>query len=103
MLARAVAFTAVLLSMTPAMAQPADPAEEGGGAPQARHAVSPEVNAARQAMRQACTADVQTFCSDVQKGGGKILKCLKGHEAELSAECKNAAVSLRAARQGNQG
>lgn len=35
-----------------------------------------------------CKADVEKFCAGVQPGEGRIVKCLKEHDAELSAECK---------------
>lgn len=38
--------------------------------------------------RQACEADAQKFCKDVKQGQGRIVKCLREHEKELSAECK---------------
>jgi hypothetical protein len=37
---------------------------------------------------QACEADAQKFCKDVKPGQGRIVKCLREHEKELSAECK---------------
>lgn len=37
----------------------------------------------------ACKADIEKFCKDVKPGGGAIMKCLKEHDAELSAECKD--------------
>ena len=39
------------------------------------------------AMR-GCAADVEKFCKDVKPGGGRISKCLREHECELSSECK---------------
>lgn len=36
----------------------------------------------------ACKADVEKFCKDVKPGGGAIMKCLKEHKDQLSAECK---------------
>ena len=41
-----------------------------------------------QDFTEACKADATKFCKDVKPGGGRILKCLKGHEAELSPACK---------------
>ena len=38
--------------------------------------------------REACKGDVQKFCADKKPGGGHIMECLKGHEAELSEGCK---------------
>jgi Cysteine rich repeat len=35
-----------------------------------------------------CADDVQKFCKDVQPGAGRIAKCLKEHEADLSRACK---------------
>ena len=36
----------------------------------------------------ACKADKEKFCKDVEPGEGRIIKCLKEHEAELSEACK---------------
>src|SRR5262245_32644700 len=36
----------------------------------------------------ACRDDVKKFCGDVKPGGGAIKDCIKAHEAELSAGCK---------------
>lgn len=37
---------------------------------------------------EACKADVEKFCKDTKPGAGRVIKCLKEHEAELSSECK---------------
>jgi hypothetical protein len=39
-------------------------------------------------MREDCKADVDKFCKDVKPGAGRIIKCLKIHEAELNPACK---------------
>lgn len=38
--------------------------------------------------REACEADYKKFCSGVQQGGGRIIKCLSGHMSELTPECQ---------------
>jgi hypothetical protein len=35
-----------------------------------------------------CKADAEKFCKDVKPGGGRIIRCLKDHKDQLSAECK---------------
>lgn len=37
---------------------------------------------------QACADDVQNHCKDVKPGQGRIVRCLKEHEKELSPECR---------------
>jgi hypothetical protein len=37
---------------------------------------------------QACADDVQKHCKGVKPGQGRIVKCLKEHEKDLSPECK---------------
>jgi hypothetical protein len=38
-------------------------------------------------FRKACEGDVQRLCKDVQPGEGRVIKCLKEHEKELSPDC----------------
>jgi len=35
-----------------------------------------------------CADEIAKFCKDVKPGGGRILNCLKAHEAELTASCR---------------
>ncbi len=37
---------------------------------------------------QACEGDAQKYCKDVKPGQGRIVKCLREHEKELSPECR---------------
>ena len=46
--------------------------------------------------REAWQADVEKFCKGVEHGRGRVMKCLKEHESELSAECKAAGEKMKA-------
>jgi hypothetical protein len=39
-------------------------------------------------FHQACRPDVQKFCKGIPRGKGRIISCLKSHEAELGEPCK---------------
>lgn len=41
-----------------------------------------------QEAHRACADDVQKYCKDVKPGQGRIVRCLKEHEKELSPECR---------------
>lgn len=46
---------------------------------------------AKEAMKdiaEACHGDMENFCHDVKKGGGRVMKCMKSHKDQLSAGCK---------------
>ena len=36
-----------------------------------------------------CGADIDKFCAQVEAGGGRIARCLKSHENDLSPACKD--------------
>jgi len=40
--------------------------------------------------REACAADIQKLCPNVPEGGGRLLACLKQHQDQVSANCKQA-------------
>lgn len=44
----------------------------------------------RGAMREACKADFEKFCSGVSPGGGRIVECLNKQHDSLSEACKAA-------------
>ena len=39
-------------------------------------------------LRDACQADVEKHCADIKTGQGRIRRCLRQHEAELTPGCK---------------
>lgn len=43
-----------------------------------------------------CADDVAKYCKDVTPGGGRLVRCLKQHEGELSPECKTSQEKARA-------
>jgi hypothetical protein len=49
---------------------------------------------------KACKADRQTYCADIEKGGGRVMKCMKEHADKLSPSCKDALAAIKAERQG---
>ena len=58
--------------------------------------LSPECKASIGAARakakeahDACANDVQKFCKDVKPGEGRLVKCLKENEKQLSPECRD--------------
>jgi hypothetical protein len=58
------------------------PAPGGGAGP------SPEMVAARQAMRAACATDFKTLCDG--KEGREAMMCLRDNAEKVSAGCKDA-------------
>lgn len=49
---------------------------------------SKEVAGRVQDIAQTCAAELDLHCSGVKPGGGRLLKCLKEHEADLAPDCK---------------
>lgn len=47
-----------------------------------------EVKAKKDVWDQACGRDISEYCQGVEPGQGRVLKCLKEHEANLSPECR---------------
>ncbi len=52
--------------------------------------IQQKVEEKKDAMQDACAADVTKHCAGVEKGHGRILQCLKNHEATLTPACKAA-------------
>lgn len=49
-------------------------------------------------LKDACKGDAKKLCQDIKPGGGRILQCLKQHEGELSADCKETMAQPRGRR-----
>jgi len=49
---------------------------------------------------QACAADRKNYCADVERGGGRIFKCLRDNLTRLAPACQAAVQSTRQERQG---
>jgi len=73
-----IVIAAALLAASAAQAQPPAP--------------SPEVQAARDAMRKACADDQKSLCGDKQ--GREVFACLRSNADKLSAGCKDAMAKL---------
>ena len=70
-------------------------ASAGLAAAQDQQTIRPQ---ALKAVRAACGADVRKLCAGIQPGGGRILQCMRDHQAELSADCQTALASAAAQR-----
>jgi hypothetical protein len=88
-----LATTAVAFALAGAAAF-AQPPAGGGQSP------SPEMQAARQAMMQACAADMKTLCDG--KTGREAMMCMRDAGDKLSAPCKDSMAKMMAARQAAQ-
>lgn len=51
-------------------------------------------------IAQECETDIETHCSDMGTGDGKILACLTEHDAEVSESCKKAVAGDAGEEQG---
>ena len=71
-------------------------AQPPAGAP----APSPELQAARQVMMQACSADMKSNCDGKQ--GREMMMCMRDAGDKVSAPCKDAMAKMRAARRPAQ-
>jgi hypothetical protein len=84
-------ITLTLAAMAVAGAAFAQPPAGGGG-----QGPSPEMQAARQAMMQACAADMKTLCDG--KTGREVMMCMRENADKVSAPCKDAMSKMPARR-----
>jgi hypothetical protein len=90
MLIRTLAFAALLATAAPAFAQPAPEGPPPGG----------EAAGRGHGAMQACAADRKTYCGDVERGGGRVFKCLRDNLVRLTPACQGAVQSMRPHRGG---
>jgi len=48
----------------------------------------------RMKLTSACAGDLGRWCPQVPEGGGRILRCLKEHAADLTSDCRSALQKL---------
>jgi hypothetical protein len=51
-------------------------------------------------MRAACGQDFQQFCAGVERGGGRVIRCLAERSADLSSSCRSFVQQIAARRGG---
>lgn len=95
MILRVTAFVLALAAAAPALAQ--DPMAKVADAPAKAGA-----HAGGHGAMKACKPDREKYCAGVEKGGGRVMACMKEHAAELSAGCKSAMQTMRAERKAGK-
>ena len=48
-----------------------------------------KADAAWNKIRNACSADVKSYCSSVTPGGGRLILCMLAHDDKISDKCAN--------------
>jgi curli biogenesis system outer membrane secretion channel CsgG len=84
-----------MLCLAPLAAFAEEPAPPTAAPAQASEGSTP--SPAKGKRWQACAAELEKFCSTVEKGKGLKRACLESHSAELSEGCKTS-LAERAAR-----
>jgi hypothetical protein len=51
--------------------------------------------AQQRAKRNPCRQDIESYCSGITPGGGRIIQCLKANVAQLSSQCKDAVANIQ--------
>ena len=54
-------------------------------------------------VRDACRQDKESFCKSVERGQGRIAKCMAEHRAQLSPNCKLALADRMLERRAERG
>jgi len=88
-----VGLSILAFTCLPARPQDAAPPQRADGS---------ELRAATRAARAACAEDAKKLCTDVEPGGGRIMRCIASHRDQLQPACQEAADKVRALRQANR-
>lgn len=64
---------------------------------------SQALGAEQTSPQEACKSDISAYCSDVEMGEGRVLKCLKENRDKLSEECKTALKKVIRNKQSGKG
>lgn len=54
----------------------------------------------RREVMQACRPDYQALCSNVPRGGGRVMACLQQNQQKLSPDCQRALAAAPAGKPG---
>jgi hypothetical protein len=50
----------------------------------------------RAGIRYYCVSDIERLCKGIEPGGGRLIRCLKSHEKDISVGCVQALQKLKA-------
>jgi hypothetical protein len=90
-----IAGLAAALGLAAACAASAQDMPQPGGQPGSGPV--PEHAGGRGAMR-ACREDMARLCAGVERGGGRLMQCMREHKDQLSDGCKSAMAQVRQQR-----
>lgn len=62
--------------------------KENPGRAERAQADAPDGRMSLLKIRKFCDDDIKKICPDIRPGGGRIVQCLHGHQASLSAGCR---------------
>jgi hypothetical protein len=85
-----VLTTAYAEQPAPPAVPPTAPMDQAAPAPAAPTSPAPVNGKHKGKGKGACAQDVQTLCAGVERGGGRIRKCLSEHADQVSPACKAA-------------
>ncbi|MGC1303093.1 MAG: hypothetical protein WA840_12020 [Caulobacteraceae bacterium] len=94
-----IALAGLLLAGA-AQAQPA-PAAPADQSASAQGGMGDGMRGGMGAMREACAADMKSFCGDAGQDRGARRQCMMDHQAQFSPSCKDAMAKMRAWREAH--